>query len=150
MTDGKQTNLTNPDLWIRLIYMIIFGLLSGLARWVIVVIAILQFLMVLLAREENRNLRELGDGIAEWTEQCFRFLCFGTEQKPYPFQEWPASPDVETPVSSDDEPSESDSAPKAPTTSEPIIVVPTEVPNVAGNVSDNEVSGSNNDEANRS
>ena len=89
MSDGDRTNLANADLWIRLVYMIIFGILSALARVVMVVIAILQFLLVLLTCDDNRNLRDLGDSIAQWTRQTYLFLCFASEQKPYPFQDWP-------------------------------------------------------------
>lgn len=144
MTDGKQTNLTNPDVWIRLIYMIIFGLLSGLARWVIVVIAILQFLLVLLAREENRNLRELGDSIAEWTQQCFRFLCFGSEQKPYPFQDWPKS-EPEIPAKDLNEPPASSSQASASTQTTAEISTPEAPPTPES--SDTVVGGSLSDSA---
>lgn len=91
MTDEKTQNLTNPDLWLRLIYMILFALLSGLARIVIFLIAAVQFLFVLFSGEDNINLRVLGNGISQWTMQTYQFLCFASEQKPYPFQDWPVS-----------------------------------------------------------
>ncbi len=92
MADNSKNNLANPDLWIRLIYMVLFWLLTLVARFAIAVIAVIQFLLVLMAGEANRNLRQLGYGIARWTEQSYAFLSFASDQKPYPFQDWPTPP----------------------------------------------------------
>lgn len=89
MSDNNQS-LTSPDLWIRLIYMLIFWLLSFIARVVIGIVAFIQFFVVLFSGETNKNLKDLGEGIASWTQQNYRFLCFASDQKPYPFQDWPA------------------------------------------------------------
>jgi cytoskeletal protein RodZ len=88
MSDTNQS-LTSPDLWIRLIYMLIFWLLSFIARVVIGIVAFIQFFVVLFSGETNKNLKDLGEGIASWTQQNYRFLCFASDQKPYPFQDWP-------------------------------------------------------------
>lgn len=63
MEQNTKTNITNIDTWIRLLYMILFGLLLAVARMVIWVVAILQFLMVLIAGQDNNNLRNLGQGL---------------------------------------------------------------------------------------
>jgi|SRR5690606_17668962 len=89
MSEHKAQNFTNPDLWIRLIYMIVFALLAVLARWVVTLIALFQFILMLVTGADNQNLRALGDGIARWTQQAYQFLTFAAEQKPYPFQDWP-------------------------------------------------------------
>ncbi|MGD9662593.1 MAG: DUF4389 domain-containing protein [Porticoccaceae bacterium] len=93
MSEDRQSNVTNPDLWIRLVYMLLFWLLSWLARLAIAVIAVIQFVLVLINGEGNGNLRRLGQGIAIWMQQNFQFLCFGSEEKPFPFQDWPQSPE---------------------------------------------------------
>lgn len=89
MTTNNSSNFTNPDLWFRLVYMIVFGLFSWLARIVILVIALLQFLLVLFTGAGNANLRSAGEGIARWTQQTYLFLSFASDEKPYPFQDWP-------------------------------------------------------------
>mgnify|MGYP001605855790 CR=1 FL=1 len=89
MTTNGNSNFTNPDLWFRLVYMIVFGLFSWLARIAILVIAFLQFLLVLFTGAGNGNLRAAGDGIARWTQQTYLFLSFASDEKPYPFQDWP-------------------------------------------------------------
>ena len=106
MSDNNQTNLTNPDFWIRLLYMLLFCILATVARIVIIVIAVLQAILVLVTREANSNLQTLGDSIAQWTQQAYRFLAFASDEKPFPFQDWPVG-QVDVPESEPDTPAES-------------------------------------------
>jgi Domain of unknown function (DUF4389) len=112
MSESKVSP-ASPDLWIRLVYMVVFWLLSFLARIVIAIVAILQFLVVLFTGEINHNLRDLGAGIAIWTRQNYDFLSFASDSKPFPFQDWPTvegdnQTDTEEPVVAD---SDTDPAP---------------------------------------
>lgn len=86
---GLSTHLLNPDIWIRLLYMMIFGVLSVLARMVIWVIAALQFLFILLTGQGNSNLQYLGQGTSKWVYQAYLFLTFNSDHKPFPFSDWP-------------------------------------------------------------
>lgn len=89
MNDETKANLLNPDTWIRLLYMILFALLLVLARLVILAIAVLQFIFVLVTAKPNPSLLELGQGVAKWALQAFLFLTYNSDEKPYPFTDWP-------------------------------------------------------------
>lgn len=89
MEDQTKTNILNAETWMRLLYMIVFVLLSFVARMVIWVVAVLQFLLVLITGEGNPNLRDLGQGTSKWTYQAFLFLTFNRDEKPFPFSDWP-------------------------------------------------------------
>ena len=89
MEPQTKTHLLDPETWIRLLYMIVFGLLSILARMVVWIVAVLQFLLVLITGADNKNLRDLGQGAAKWTYQAFLFLTFNSNDKPFPFSDWP-------------------------------------------------------------
>ena len=89
MEQQTKTNLTNPDIWIRLLYMLVFGIALFVARMIIWVIAVLQFILVLVTGDDNVNLRNLGQGVARWSFQAFLFLTFNSEEKPFPFSDWP-------------------------------------------------------------
>lgn len=106
MSDSNSHNLTNPDLWIRLIYMVLFAVLSGLSRIVILIIAALQFLLVLFNGTENQNLKKLGFSTAQWTRDSYDFLTFNSDNKPFPFSDWPEPlTETETKVeTTDDQP----------------------------------------------
>ena len=89
MEGQTKTNILNTETWIRLLYMIVFVLLSFVARIVVWVVAVLQFLLVLITGEGNPNLRDLGQGTSKWTYQAFLFLTFNSDDKPFPFADWP-------------------------------------------------------------
>ena len=78
--------------WLRLIYMLIFGMLLHIAGLVMWVLSGLQFLFALLTGKDNENLRSLGGSIAVFVHQALDFVCYNTEQKPFPFSAWPDSP----------------------------------------------------------
>jgi hypothetical protein len=89
MEEQTKTNLLNTETWVRLLYMLVFGLLSVVARMVIWVVAILQSLLVLVTGAGNDNLRDLGQGTSKWVYQAFLFITFNNEDKPFPFSDWP-------------------------------------------------------------
>ena len=73
MNEDTKANLFNVDTWIRLLYMILFALLSVVARVVIYTIALVQFVLVLITARPNVQLLELGQGVAKWALQAFLF-----------------------------------------------------------------------------
>ena len=89
MEKQTKTNLANPDTWIRLLYMILFVIMLAVARMVIWVVAILQFVLVLITGIDNVNLRNLGQGVSKWSLQAFLFMTFNDDEKPFPFADWP-------------------------------------------------------------
>jgi hypothetical protein len=91
----KKIPLTNCNTWIRLAYMLLFTLLLMAARLVISLVVIVQFLLVLVIGSDNENLRNLGQGLAKWVYETVLFLTFNSEEKPYPFNEWPSVEETE-------------------------------------------------------
>ena len=89
MEQQTKTNLLNKETWLRLLYMAVFGLLSFVARIVVWVVAVLQFLLVLITGKGNSNLRDLGQGASKWTYQAYMFVTFNSDTKPFPFSDWP-------------------------------------------------------------
>ena len=98
MEQQTKTNLLNVETWIRLLYMVLFGFLSIVARMVIWVVAVLQFILVLVTGDGNNNLRDLGQGASKWSYQVFLFLTFNSDDKPFPFSDWP---EVDPPLAGD-------------------------------------------------
>jgi hypothetical protein len=86
----KKIPLTNCNTWIRLAYMLLFTVLLMAARLVIGLVVIVQFLLVLVIGSDNENLRNLGQGLAKWVYETVMFLTFNSEEKPFPFEEWPS------------------------------------------------------------
>ena len=103
MSDSKIP-LTNFNTWIRFAYMLLFAVLLMAARLVITLVVVVQFLLVLIIGSDNENLRNLGQGLARWVYQTVMFLTFNSEEKPFPFNEWPSIEESEGySVDSDDD-----------------------------------------------
>ena len=88
MTENKAA-FANTDTWVRFAYMVLFTVLLLAARLVISILVLVQFILVLFSGKDNQNLRNLGQGLGKWVYQTIMFLTFNTENKPFPFDEWP-------------------------------------------------------------
>ncbi|MCK7595796.1 DUF4389 domain-containing protein [Microbulbifer sp. CAU 1566] len=86
-----KQNLTSTNQWVRLIYMVLFAVLLEIAGFVMLAVVIAQFLFAIFTGNANDNLRRLGDQIASYIYQTLQFLIYNSEEKPFPFSEWPES-----------------------------------------------------------
>ncbi|WP_078085440.1 DUF4389 domain-containing protein [Microbulbifer mangrovi] len=82
-------NLTSTDHWLRLLFMVLFVILLEVAGVVMLATIVLQFLFSIVSGGPNDNLRQLGNQIASYIYQILQFLIYNTEEKPFPFAEWP-------------------------------------------------------------
>lgn len=86
-----KQNLTSANQWVRLVYMVLFAVLLEIAGFVMLAVVIAQFLFNIVTGAANDNLRRLGDQLASYIYQTLQFLIYNTEDKPFPFAEWPES-----------------------------------------------------------
>ena len=54
----------------------------------------LQFLWVLIRGETNAQLTGFGQSLATYTYQIVLYLTFSSEERPFPFADWPVGPPV--------------------------------------------------------
>ena len=90
-TEELKTNITSGEHWLRLVYILLFAVLLYVAGMVMGVVIILQFLFALLAGGNNGNLRHFGQILSLYIYDCLNFLTYNTEQKPFPFDDWPTA-----------------------------------------------------------
>ena len=69
-----------------------FLALWGLSRVVVLAVVVLQFLWVLIRSETNAQLTVFGQSLATYTYQIVLYLTFSTEERPFPFADWPTGP----------------------------------------------------------
>lgn len=75
--------------------MLLFLILTSLARYVTIVIALLQFGWLLVTGAPNVWLRGFGASLAVWIAETTRFLSAASDEKPFPWKSWPdAKPDA--------------------------------------------------------
>ena len=89
-----QENLKAPSTWLRLLFMILFLALWGISRVVVLAVVVLQFFWVLIGGETNARLAVFGQSLATYTYQLVMYLTFSTEERPFPFSDWPTGPPV--------------------------------------------------------
>ena len=78
--------------WIRGLFMLLFVALYNVAAVLIGAVAILQFAWKLVSGETNPRLLSFGEDLSRYFYQILRYLTFNTEEKPFPFADWPSPP----------------------------------------------------------
>lgn len=91
--DNEQlkSNLTSSKHWLRLVFMLLFAAVLQLASLVMWILVAVQFVFSLVTGEDNQHLRRFGHSLSTYIYDVLKFLCYSSEEKPFPFADWPAS-----------------------------------------------------------
>ena len=89
MDEEIRQRLGSKDLWIRALYMVFFAIVSVIARAVISLLAVVEFIAILFTGHANEPLLQLGNNLSVYVAQIIRFVTFNTETQPFPFSSWP-------------------------------------------------------------
>jgi len=84
--DGKPTT---RDVWMRGLFMLLFMIGFAVGVWLLNLLAIVQFVWLLAAREPNHFIARFGNSLSIWLAEIGRFLTCATDDKPFPWQSWP-------------------------------------------------------------
>lgn len=117
-----KSNLLSSKHWLRLVFMLLFAVLLYLASIVVSVVVLLQFLFSLVTGQDNINIRQFGSSLSTYIFQTLKFLTYSSEEKPFPFADWPdanedSAPEVDVAAATPAAPP----APTAPTTSADVV-----------------------------
>lgn len=84
---------------LRVLWMLVFLLVWQVAQLVLGGLVLVQLIYRLVYGGPNGGLMNFGDTLSQYLAQIGRFGSFHTEQKPWPFADWPASraPEGEAP-----------------------------------------------------
>ncbi len=89
MTDETVKSYKDKSVWVRGLYMLIFIILLGVAKFVLFVVILFQFLTVLFTAETNEKLVRFGKSLSLYQYEIMLFLTYNNEDHPYPMGEWP-------------------------------------------------------------
>lgn len=89
MNDEIKQKLLNKETWLRGLFMLLFIVISGVARFIIAVVVLFQFFSVLVSGKTNAQLLQLGQNLSTYIYQITLFLTFNSEWRPFPFGDWP-------------------------------------------------------------
>ena len=90
--EALTQNLKSRNNWLRLLFMIMFAVIFYIAELLLFAIALLQFLFKIATSSPNKRLTEFGEQLGRYLYQIVRFLTFNSEDRPFPFAEWPGTP----------------------------------------------------------
>ena len=91
MSDEIKQNFLSTATWIRAAFMILFVLIYSITKIVIGAVVIFQFFSNLLFGTSNDKLLTFGNSLGRFIYDIILFLTYNTEDKPFPFGDWPAS-----------------------------------------------------------
>ena len=89
MDDKTKAALTNLDTWKRGLFMVVFAIISGVAKLVVTLVAVFQFVTVLFKGQTNDSVLPFGQNLSTYIYQITLFLTFNTEEMPFPFMDFP-------------------------------------------------------------
>lgn len=84
-----KENVKQQDSWLRLIFIVIYAVVLWATSIVLGLVVVFQFLSVLFTRTPQKTLLEFGGSLAEFVRQIVAYLTFNSEDKPFPFGDWP-------------------------------------------------------------
>lgn len=89
MDEVTKENIKTKETWIRGVYILVFVFAYSIAEIVMGAVVFMQFLVVLFTAEKNEKLLALGQDVSFYIYQVMRYLTFNTDEKPFPFSDWP-------------------------------------------------------------
>jgi hypothetical protein len=92
MDDAMRARLSDTNVWIRGLYMLLFVIAYNVAEVLLTVIVIFQFVATLITGQPNEPLQRFGRNLSAYFYQIINFLTFNDEVRPYPFADWPDEP----------------------------------------------------------
>jgi len=95
---GMRKHLSDKDAWLRLLYMILFGIAFELVKFITFFVAAIQMLFKLFTGGVQPRLSGLGASLAVFLSQTVDFLTFRSEAKPFPWSAWPVPEAIAPPA----------------------------------------------------
>jgi len=89
LRDKIRDSLLTPSTWLRVFFMLLYGIICYIAIFVIIIVIVFQFGVVLLTGKLNQQLLPVGQSISIYIYQILVYLTYNSEEKPFPFDNWP-------------------------------------------------------------
>lgn len=88
--DAIKQNVSDKDTWLRFVYLVVFGFAFYLSIVLTFATSIFQFLAKLFGGNSFPGLAEFGLNLATYQAQVTRYLTFASDEKPFPFAQFPS------------------------------------------------------------
>ena len=102
MDNQWQNNIKSESFWLRSLFMVLFFIVYRIMDILVLLLGLSQWIYVLLTGEPNHSLSRFAGGLALYVAQIIQYLSYKTEEKPFPFNDWPQAQTLERQSASDD------------------------------------------------
>jgi len=99
--DLKQ-NLKASHKWLRGLWMLLFSVVAYCVLIFAFVIVVFQFVTQLFTNEVNARLCKFGQSLGAYIYLILQYITYETDQKPFPFDEWPPAKTKKSPAKTKD------------------------------------------------
>ncbi|MFT6101636.1 MAG: hypothetical protein ACJATV_001115 [Granulosicoccus sp.] len=90
-----KVRLLSAEHWLRFVFMVLFAVVAGVASYVVAVLIIIQFLFTLVTGTGEERLKAFGGSLSKYLFQILQYLTYNSEEKPYPFNDWPVAEETD-------------------------------------------------------
>jgi hypothetical protein len=101
MSGNNKENTSKRINWCRLGWMIGLFVALNVAEFIILIIAVFQFLACVFAGGPNTQLVRFGRNLGRYIQQIAAYVTYASDEKPFPFAPWPDEPHTEIVVEVD-------------------------------------------------
>ena len=84
-----KENVKNPDVWLRGLFILIFGVILYFAVILVWLVVVFQFVTKLLTGDLNRQVADFNGGLLRYISLILGYITFQSDDKPFPFSPWP-------------------------------------------------------------
>ena len=81
--------LFSANFWLRVIFMCLFVIVLSLATYLVLALIIFQVFYVLITGKPNTEAKVFAQSLVIYIQQSLGFLNYSTDEKPFPFKDWP-------------------------------------------------------------
>ena len=89
----QESKFKKPDItsetFSRIFYTVLLFIIGWVSLWVFCFVVIIQFGFLLITGQVNTNLKGFNKEVGLFLFDIIKFLSFQTNQKPFPFRDWP-------------------------------------------------------------
>lgn len=89
--ERRWLDASGQNLWIRALFMIMFGVIAYVAVLVLFLLSLIQLIVYLINRAPNHDLRQISRELVGYISVVLGYLTFVTDEKPFPFAPFPRS-----------------------------------------------------------
>jgi len=91
MDEQLTENIKDKNNWQRLLFMLLFGVFYSITEIVLLIVIVFQFLARLTTASTNARALSFGAQLSTYIYQIFMYLTYNSEERPYPFANWPTA-----------------------------------------------------------